>query len=82
MHSAHASTDVGLLLSLAAALPDPSCALARKAAKIARRLASRPSRDLRSIREAADVLADLLIETDAGLAVGWDADLLDEDFDS
>lgn len=63
MQTAATPTEAGLLLSLVSALPDPSCALARRARRIAGRLEHGACpRAVR--REAADLLADLLTATD------------------
>lgn len=76
------TTDAGLLLSLAAALPDPRSALGRAAVRLAAAIDRAPSRrDLH--RAAADLTARLLDATDP--ADPWDLtdpDILDPDFDA
>lgn len=79
MHASHDFSQTGMLLSLASALPDPDCPLARKAHRIARKL-NRGPRDRALVREASDLLADLLTRTDAGLPLEDDG-LLCGDFD-
>ncbi len=79
MHASHDYTQQGLLMSLASALPDPDCPLARKAHRIARKL-NRGPRDRALVREASDLLADLLTRTDAGLPLESEG-LLDDRFD-
>lgn len=81
LQTSAAPTEAGLLLSLSSALPDPSCALARRARRIAARL-ERPTCPRALHREAADLLADLLTAADTDLS-GYDmgAELLDSDFD-
>lgn len=75
-----AQSTAGLLLGLCAALPAPEGRLAHRARRLAHRLADGTStpadRD-----SAAALLARLLDATDTGLP-GFDADLLDEDFDA
>lgn len=78
--ASNAPTTAGMLASLSHALPNPAGALARSARALADRLAdghATPGDDLR----AADMLARLLDETDTGIP-GFDADLLDEEFDA
>lgn len=79
MHASHDYSQTGLLLSLAASLPDPHSALARKAHRVARRLA-KGARTHSLAREASDLLATLLTRADAGLALDDDG-LLDGGFD-
>lgn len=80
-HQNPVTTDAGLLLSLASALPDPRSALGRAAARLAAQLDRAPGRrDLH--RAAADLTARLLDATDP--ADPWDladADILDAGFD-
>lgn len=79
LHQSEPTTTAGLLLSLSAALPDPRCPIARRAARIASRLSEGAS--TRADRaEAANLLADLLEAADAGLALDADG-LLDGGFD-
>lgn len=81
MHTAPATaTEAGMLLSLAAALPDPSCPLARRARRLADRLALHPSRATH--KAAADALADLLTACDVDLgAYDLGDDVLLSDFE-
>ena len=74
------ATEAGLLLSLTHALPDPDCALARRARRLARQLATHP-RDRALAREAANLTADLLSAADAGVLYAEDG-CLDEEFDA
>lgn len=79
MLSSEPTTTQGLLMSLASSLPDPRCPIARRAARVARRLSlSGTTRADRA--EAAELLADLLEAADAGLPLDADG-LLDGGFD-
>lgn len=82
MQTAATPTDAGLLLSLAAGLPDPSSPLARRARRLAGRLETNGASARAVRREAADLLAELLTAADADLS-GFDLgdDLLSPDFD-
>ncbi len=81
-HQNPITTDSGLLLSLANALPDPHSALGRAAARLAAAIDRAPSRrDLH--RAAADLTARLLYATDPADPWGLsDPDILDPDFDA
>ena len=72
MHTAEpAVTEAGLLLSLAAQLPDPHSPLCRRAARLAGKLSDGASS--RAVhREAADLLAVLLEAADADLSLEGD----------
>lgn len=74
-----APTTGAMLISLAHALPDPSCALGRAARAMAHRLQEASPRALRL--EAAELLAQLLDATD-NLGDCDDDDLLDDEFDA
>lgn len=79
MHTA-TPTEAGLLISLANSLPNPSSPLGRRARTLANRLQDpRASRAVHNA--AADLTATLLRETDAGLPLGAEDGLLDDDFD-
>lgn len=80
MNRAHLAptADAGLLLSLASTLP-ASAALARKARRVADRLARHP--DARAHERAAALLAALLTATDTPEFADYPLDdLLDPDF--
>jgi hypothetical protein len=79
LHS-EANTLPGLILSLCAALPDPRCPIARRATRLARRLLSEGAATRAERADAANLLADLLEATDAGLPLEADG-LLSSDFD-
>jgi hypothetical protein len=79
-HTQEANSTAGMLLSLASALPSPASPLGRRARAIAKRLTC-GTRDRSLERRAADLLADLLTETDADTS-GYESEgLLDGDFD-
>lgn len=83
MHASHSVTttpsSAALLLSLSHSLDNPTNALARRARRLAARLARFPA-DRSLQRRAGDLLADLLTAADAGLALDDDG-LLDGGFD-
>lgn len=79
LHRSEPTSTAGLLLSLASALPDPRCPIARRAARVAARLSEGASTRA-DRRDAANVLADLLEAADAGLPLDADG-LLDGGFD-
>lgn len=73
-------SSAALLVSLSHSLDSPSGVLARRARRLAAHLARHPH-DRALQRRAGDLLAVLLDETDAGLAMD-DEGLLDSNFDN
>lgn len=76
----HENSTAGLLLSLTANLPDPSCPIGRRARRIAKRLANATNPNRALAHSAADILARL-IDAEAA-SMPWDDDgLLCAEFD-
>jgi hypothetical protein len=74
-------SSAAMLVSLSHALDTPQGPLGRQARRLAAHIARHPS-DRALQRRAGDLLALLLAETDAGLAIDDDDGLLDSGFDS